>query len=462
MSDFRPRIVGGEMEYDFHFKTQNGEVNVLREETKSALRQGLSKNIVYFPDEGLRFQIDSFLENGARYYTDINYLMEYASPECSSFYEAVLYDIAAENYVIDHISSDEFQDATTETRLCKRVSGHSANERTSGAHENYFLEKLDAYSDFREAGIALFGLASHLITRAIYIGAGSTDHKGAFHKTQKLRNLETLVDQTTTKHKPIVNVRNEPLSKVGSRMHVIAGDANISPWATWMKYGTTSLVLRMIENDFYPSRAELNHKDIVPIAHAVGSTASLSTLFRTNQGKKVTALDVQEMLYEQAVKLGNHFHLPSEEYEVISEWGEVLEDLKSDPNKCLDRIDWLQSQRIVEQTGSKTYDRHKRDLGYTMLYPVLGYGARLRQANLFRKSPDQESINAAHTVAPKNTRAHVRGEAVKTLSEGNITGDIGWDSIKVLVPKIGTESYEMPDPYDNNVDNFYSWLAKTF
>jgi proteasome accessory factor A len=53
----------------------------------------------------------------------------------------------------------------------------------------------------------------------------------------------------TTLKRPIINTRDEPHADAHKyrRLHVILGDANLSETSTYLKLGTTSLVLSMIE-----------------------------------------------------------------------------------------------------------------------------------------------------------------------------------------------------------------------
>ena len=61
----------------------------------------------------------------------------------------------------------------------------------------------------------------------------------------------------TTLKRPIVNTRDEPHADPHRyrRLHVIVGDANLAEVATFLKVGTTALVLAMIEDDVTGSRS---------------------------------------------------------------------------------------------------------------------------------------------------------------------------------------------------------------
>ena len=60
----------------------------------------------------------------------------------------------------------------------------------------------------------------------------------------------------TTLKRPIINTRDEPHADADKyrRLHVIIGDANLAELSTYLKVGTTSLVLAMIEARALPAR----------------------------------------------------------------------------------------------------------------------------------------------------------------------------------------------------------------
>src|SRR5690606_36671990 len=70
--------------------------------------------------------------------------------------------------------------------------------------------------------------------------------------TQRPDFFEEEVGLETTLKRPIVNTRDEPHADAQRfrRLHVIVGDAKLSEVATFLKVGTTALVLSMIEDDF--------------------------------------------------------------------------------------------------------------------------------------------------------------------------------------------------------------------
>src|SRR3989442_8090030 len=59
-------------------------------------------------------------------------------------------------------------------------------------------------------------------------------------------------DLETMHSRPIINTRDEPHADPEKyrRLHVIPGDANMSEITTYLKMGTTAIVLSMVEDDF--------------------------------------------------------------------------------------------------------------------------------------------------------------------------------------------------------------------
>src|SRR5437762_2243224 len=75
------------------------------------------------------------------------------------------------------------------------------------------------------------------------------------------------------------------------RLHVIIGDANLSEISTYLKLGTTSLVLAMIEEAFIA--VDLAVDQPVRTLHRVSHDSSLQHLITLRSGRKLTAVQLQ-------------------------------------------------------------------------------------------------------------------------------------------------------------------------
>ena len=194
--------------------------------------------------------LNTVLGNGARYYVDHAH-PEYSSPECRTIRDAVLYDVAGEHIVRESMNkaNGRLPDGV-DISLFKNNSDGKCN--SYGCHENYLVSREIPFSQLAAM------ITSHFVSRQIFCGAGkvgresptgSTDPRG-YQISQRSDFFEEVIGLETTMKRPIVNTRDEPHCDALKyrRLHVIAGDANMSQYATFLKLGTTALILSMIED----------------------------------------------------------------------------------------------------------------------------------------------------------------------------------------------------------------------
>ena len=91
-------------------------------------------------------------------------------------------------------------------------------------------------------------------------GIGQDGREHGFQISQRADYFEVEVGLETTLKRPIINTRDEPHADPEKyrRLHVIIGDANLAEISTYLKVGTTALVLAMIEDGF------LDDLDLMP------------------------------------------------------------------------------------------------------------------------------------------------------------------------------------------------------
>ena len=181
-----------------------------------------------------------------------------------------------------------------------------------------------------------------------------------FQLTQRADFFEEEVGLETTLKRPIVNTRDEPHcdSQKYRRLHVIVGDANLAEVATFLKVGTTAIVLSMIEDDAVPTDLAL--------ANPVGAIRQVSqdphACSRTDPPARtagaLTALELQWQLLEQARKYERERGLETvgEEVgaEVLRRWEEVLTGLERDRSSWPTQVDWVAKERLLDGYRSAT------------------------------------------------------------------------------------------------------------
>ena len=229
-----------------------------------------------------------------------------------------------------------------------------------GCHENYLMSRDTPF------GRIAAQITPHFVTRQVFCGAGKVgcEQSGRepadvpFQLSQRADFFEEEVGLETTLKRPIVNTRDEPHCDPQKyrRLHVIVGDANMSEVATYLKVGTTAILLAMIEDNELGDEWLLGNP--VPAIRQVSHDPTLRRTIMLRDGRRATALEVQWGLLERARKYEQTHGLQAvgEEVgaDVLAKWEQVLTGLEGDPRGVANWVDWVAKQRLVEGYA----DRH--------------------------------------------------------------------------------------------------------
>ncbi len=229
------------------------------------------------------------LTNGARLYVDHAH-PEYSSPEVTNPLDVVLWEKAGENVMRLGAELAAKIPGTAPIVLYKNnVDNKGASY---GAHENYLMRRDVPFDQIVEH------LTPFFVSRQVFTGAGRVGQKQdgsvhAFQISQRADYFEVGVGLETTLKRPIINTRDEPHAdpKKYRRLHVIIGDANCSETAIYLKHGTTSLVLAMIEAGFLTRSLALSAP--VTALHDISYDPTLTQKVELEDGRTVTALELQ-------------------------------------------------------------------------------------------------------------------------------------------------------------------------
>ncbi len=378
---------------------------------------------------------NTVLTNGARYYVDHAH-PEYSCPECADPLEVVRYDKAGEEVLRrSMIAARALMPDSPPVVVYKNNSDGKGN--SYGCHENYLMDRAVPFSR------VVVGVVPHFVSRQIYTGAGKVGtetpaldpRQVPFQVSQRAEFFEEVVGLETTLKRPIVNTRDEPHAdpRRFRRLHVIVGDANLSEVATFLKAGTTALVLAMIEDEVTPSR-ELDLEDPVRSMHQVSADLTVSRPLVLADRSTISALDIQWELYsaaERYAKDRGEEIFGSEEMAgmVLQRWESVLRGLEGDPSELARQLDWVAKLQMVEayrERHSCDWDDHRLaalDLQYHDLRPERSLYARLGMERLV----DDAEVRRCVTEPPTDTRAWFRGQCLARWPEAVVTAN--WDSL---------------------------------
>src|ERR1044071_6398348 len=185
------------------------------------------------------------LTNGARLYVDHAH-PEYSSPEVTTPLDVVRWEKAGEQVMLDASRMAALVPGATPIVLYKNNTDNKG--ASYGAHENYLMRRTTPFGDIVRH-LTPFFVSRQVITGAGRVGIGQDGREHGFHLSQRADFFEVEVGLETTLKRPIINTRDEPHADPEKyrRLHVIIGDANLSEVSTYLKLGTTALVLSMIE-----------------------------------------------------------------------------------------------------------------------------------------------------------------------------------------------------------------------
>ncbi len=404
-----------------------------------------------------------FLENGSRLYLDVGSHPEYATAECDTLADLVAQDKAGESILRELVGYAQSQLGDEGIRgdiyLFKNNTDSTGN--SYGCHENYCIERIEDLSRLESVFIPF------LISRQIFSGAGKvvTNAKGtAYSMSQRAEHIWEAISSATTRSRPIINTRDEPHADPEKfrRLHVIVGDSNMSEFATYLKVGTASVVLAMIEDDIvqlrdYSMASPINA--LRDISYDLWSKEPVKLM----NGRDLTALEIQEDLCERAEKFVTARDLPVDQARAVRLWREVIEQYRSDPMGLADRVDWIAKLQIIDRER----ERSGVDLSdpKIALIDLLYHDTNLDRGLFYRRSArdhfvrmvDDEMIERATTTPPPTTRAHMRGTFIQAAKQWRRDYTVDWVHLKLNDEMQRTVL--LKDPFKSTDDRFQKLLA---
>lgn len=372
------------------------------------------------------------LPNGARYYVDHAH-PEYSTPECASPRELVIHDKAGER-VLER-SLEELERVMPDgPRISIYKNNTDGKGNSYGTHENYLVDRSVPFASI------VRDLTPFFVSRQVFCGAGKLGTEAAWEErdrvryqlTQRADFFEAEVGLETTLKRPIINTRDEPHADPDKyrRLHVIVGDANLCEVATFLKVGSTALVLKMIEDDYLP---DLSLQNPVAALHQVSHDPSCRAEIRLGDGRRLTAVQLQWEYLERAKKYVEQEDTTVDNHEVLERWEAILTGLEDDPLQLHRELDWVAKLRLLEgyraRDGLSWDDPKLRliDLQFHDVRRDRGLYHRLVAAGKVERMVTEDEIERAVLEPPEDTRAFFRGRCIARYPE-SITA-ASWDSL---------------------------------
>jgi Pup amidohydrolase len=372
------------------------------------------------------------LPNGARYYVDHAH-PEYSTPECATPRELVLHDTAGAR-ILERSLAEVQRILPPGHRLAVYKNNTDGKGNSYGCHENYLVDRATPF------GRIVRDLTPFLVTRQVFTGAGKVGAEGpraqheavGYQLSQRADFFEAEVGLETTLKRPIINTRDEPHADPEKyrRLHCIVGDANMSEISTFLKVGTTAIVLKMIEEEFLP---ELTLESPVEALHRISWDITCRRAIPVGGGRRLSAVQLQWEYLDHAKKYVEERDATPENAEVLQRWEAVLTALEEDPLSLAGELDWVAKYRLVEgyrvRDGLEWTDPKLRliDLQYHDVRQDRGLYHRLTATGKLERLTIDGEVRRAMLEPPHSTRAYFRGRCIDRFPDAIVAAS--WDSM---------------------------------
>jgi proteasome accessory factor A len=382
--------------------------------------------------------LNVFLENGARFYLDTGCHPEYATPECASPEDVMIYDKAGERILENLLqyAQGKVREEGFHGNLAIFKNNTDFVGNSYGCHENYLAERTSDFYYMAEQ------LIPFLVTRQIFTGAGKvfrTRRGTVFHISQRAQHIRQKISGTTTNERSIINTRDEPhaIKEKYRRLHIIVGDSNMSEYATYMKVGTTAIILEMIEDDFITPNFSLRNP--VRAIKDISRDLTCREQVPLNNGKKYSALELQKEYLDLAHRYYSTRPMSDMAKDILEKWEDLLTKLEEDPMQLDRKVDWVTKINLLKAYGERT-KLPSESSGDRMLMLDLQYHDIRRDKGLYyllerkgrvERITTDAQIEKAMVDPPQNTRAKMRGELIKLAKMKRIPYDLDWNYIRI-------------------------------
>jgi len=393
------------------------------------------------------------LTNGARLYVDHAH-PEYSTPEITNPHDAVIWDKAGERVM--ERAAEHAAAHIPGSALIQLYKNNTDNKGASyGFHENYLMQRQTPFADIVRY-LTPFFVSRQVVVGAGRVGIGQDGRQQGFQISQRADFFEVEVGLETTLKRPIINTRDEPHADPERyrRLHVIIGDANMSEISTYLKLGTTSLILAMIEERWFADTGvDLAIEAPVASLRAVSHDPTLAQQVTLRDGRRLTAVQLQLEFHEQARKfVEDRYGADADEQtlDVLARWESVLTRLTDEPMSLSRELDWVAKLELLQGYRDREgldWDAHKLqlvDIQYSDVRAEKGLYNRLAARGRFERIVTDAEIDAAVTEPPTDTRAYFRGRCLAKY--GDDVAAASWDSVIFDVGRESLQRVPMLEP----------------
>ena len=236
----------------------------------------------------------------------------------------------------------------------------------------------------------------------------------------------------------------------------------MSETATFLKVGSTSILLAMIEDNFMTKRIVFDNP--VRCIKEVSHDPSLKQQLSLNDGSTITALEVQWEILNSASsyvsKGGGEFAGGVVADEIINTWEHVLTGLENNPESLRSEIDWIAKRLLIESFA----DRHNLSIFdpkvrlLALQYHDVRQERRISEIMGLKKLITNSEVNYGIDNPPQETRAYFRGVCLQKWPESIVSAN--WDSLVFRLEGDYLKRIPILDPSEGSLAKVQSLLER--
>jgi proteasome accessory factor A len=197
-------------------------------------------------------------------------------------------------------------------------------------------------------------LSSFLVCRQIFAGAGSLNFKQGVYEISQRAELTRSIGEIVLfgKHKTFFDLKGflySPLEffRERKKLTIAVGDSNLCDIPNFLKLGTTTLLMEMLEDGV--SFADLRLQRPVASLKQVSRAGPWKEL-RLRSGKRITALGLAREFLRRAKEY--HADRPDGRvgrHQILRLWEETLDGLGEGPQSLAGSLDWVAKKALLDK-----------------------------------------------------------------------------------------------------------------
>ena len=210
----------------------------------------------------------------------------------------------------------------------------------------------------------------------------------------------------------------------------------MSEYATFLKVGAASIILRMLEEPSVVIR-DMTLENPIRAIREISHDLTCTRRVRLANGREASALEIQSEYLNRAMRFADTRGLSPLEQQALDMWEHTLTGLEKDPFSLDRECDWVIKHNLIEAYRER-HDlplSHARvallDLQYHDVNRNRGLFYRMQQKGMVDRVATDQDINHAVEHPPQTTRARLRGEFIKKAKEKKRDYTVDWVHLKL-------------------------------